>query len=208
MGYRLGMMPPDLAGRKFGWLQVLHRHDSNIANSIAWFCLCDCGEQKAVRGTHLLTGRVKSCGCLKRSSAAMRTRTHGLTKTKTYRAWSAMKHRCFSKAAPAFRNYGGRGITVCERWLKFENFLADMGEAPSGTGIDRFPNNNGNYEPGNCRWATPAQQNNNTRKVRILSFGGESMTISEWARKLGLKRTCLATRLRIMTVPRALTFSR
>jgi hypothetical protein len=206
MSYRLGMTPPDLAGKRFARLFVLRKNETLVGNCVAWVCMCDCGTEKVARGTHLLTGAVKSCGCLRRSSGADRTRTHGMSKTKIYRIWVGMHRRCFKSSDEAFKNYGARGIKVCAHWLRFENFLTDMGERPRGMSLDRI-DNDGSYEPGNCRWATPAQQGNNTRKVRIITFGGESMTISEWAQKLGLKRTCLTTRLRIMTVARALTFN-
>jgi len=114
-------------------------------------------------GQNLRTGSAKSCGCLMRESRARRARTHGMVGTPIYYVWDAMIQRCTNPKHPSWANYGGRGITVCERWLKFENFLAGVGKRPrEGLSIDR-KNNDGHYEPGNVRWATRTEQNNNRR---------------------------------------------
>lgn len=106
-----------------------------------------------------------------------------------------MLHRCTQPHNGRYASYGGRGITVCERWHSFENFIADMGSRPDGTTLDRFPNNDGSYEPGNCRWATPKEQSSNRRSNRFLTFGGETLTLTEWARRLGVGHRTLGQRL-------------
>jgi hypothetical protein len=129
-----------------------------------WLCRCDCGTQKEVAQGNL--GRcIFSCGCLhKELAAASKLRlTHGMRNSVEYATWNSMKNRCFNPKSQAFKNYGGRGITVCERWMKFENFFSDMGPRPDGLEIDRI-NNNGNYEPDNCRWTTRSVNILNTRE--------------------------------------------
>lgn len=155
---------PDLAGQKFGRLTALDRALGERGSR--WRCQCDCGETSVVRGILLLNGNTRSCGCLsKESSAAVcRSRaTHGGRDTPEYGVWWSMRQRCDNPANKAFANYGGRGIRVCERWQSFENFRADMGMRPSDElSIDRI-DNDGNYEPGNCRWATAKEQRANQR---------------------------------------------
>lgn len=154
---------------------------------------CSCGTKKFLLRTHL--ERAKSCGCrTKEILRAARTR-HGLTNTPTWNAWHSMHLRCTLKSRKDYANYGGRGIKVCERWQAFENFLADMGLKPSGAQLDRYPNNDGNYEPGNCRWASPSQNANNRRCSRVIEHAGERMTLIQWARRTGIPRDTLASRL-------------
>ena len=132
--------------------------------------------------------------------------THGMKYTPEYVSWNAMKGRCLNKNDPAFKNYGGRGIKVCARWKKsFENFFADMGPRPSlDYGIDRI-NNNGNYEPSNCRWATAKEQSSNKRTTVLLTHNGLTLTMAEWARRLGITRTGLWQRLKTKTVEESLS---
>ena len=114
---------------------------------------------------------------------------------RAHKSWHAMWHRCIKPGAVGYADYGGRGITVCDRWKSFENFFADMGERPEGTTLDRI-DVNGNYEPKNCRWATDLQQNNNRTNSRVLTLDGKSMSVSEWSRELGVPRIRLANRVR------------
>lgn len=147
------------AGDRFSMLTVLRRAEKH-PKKVRFECVCDCGTVKVVAKDHLIGGSTKSCGCHRRS--ILDHRTHGARvgqhSTPAYRSWKAMKARCSNPNDLFYRRYGGRGIKVCERWHSFENFLADMGERPSGTSIDRI-DNDGNYEPSNCKWSTVAEQN-------------------------------------------------
>ena len=146
----------DLTGQRYGTLTVIERAP-NRKSKACWLCQCDCGARKEVRAANLRNGNTHSCGC----GSVRFKRTHGMTSTPEYGIWTGMKRRCLNPRDSHWENYGGRGISICERWLNsFENFYADMGKRPSpDLSIDRYPNNDGNYEPANCRWATKSQQN-------------------------------------------------
>jgi hypothetical protein len=158
----------DLKGLRFGRLMPLKRID-NVKSKVRWLCRCDCGAELAVKVDALRSGNTKSCGCAKIDGLIARTLKHGNAragaKTSEYTIWKTMKDRCFRPANPRFKDWGGRGITVCARWRdSFGAFLADMGPRPSTRhSIDRI-DNDGNYEPGNCRWATGLQQAANKRR--------------------------------------------
>ena len=137
---------------------------------------------------------------------------HGLTRqgqkwTPEYESWASMMTRCRNPRHKDYAIYGGRGVTVCGRWHAFENFLKDMGARPQGTSLDRFPNRDGNYEPGNCRWATPLEQGNNTRRNVVLEFQGRKQTLSQWSRETGINAGTLRDRVHRYkwSVERALT---
>lgn len=121
---------------------------------------------------------------------------HGYCGTRTYRIWKAMRTRCNNPRVRAYPRYGGRGIKVCPRWDSFSAFLADMGEAPEGMSLDRWPDKSGNYEPGNCRWATPKEQARNMRVNRLIEHDGETLCLSEWAERFGTTSDVLWKRLR------------
>lgn len=169
-----GRVPANLAGKVFTRLTARER-DISRTRRVYWICECECGSSASVAAADLKSGHTKSCGCLNSESRKSKALRHGYNRTTTYVCWSNMLARCGNANRPDFKNYGGRGITVCERWLDFANFLADMGEKPSGLTIDRI-NNDGNYEPGNCRWATPSEQRRNQRPVRAAAEIGRAMS--------------------------------
>jgi hypothetical protein len=160
----------DITSRRFGKLVVLKRDKTN-GRRIRWLCRCDCGKMTVVVGEKLRDGHTRSCGCLRINSIKNLPSTfrHGMEGTRTYSSWSSMFARCYSTKSKNYVNYGLRGIVVCERWRDFCNFFADMGERPLGTSLDRV-DNNGNYEPSNCRWANQKEQANNKRKRSIIDI--------------------------------------
>ena len=190
-----------LEGMRFGMLRVVKRLPNEGGKSF-WRCLCDCGNYHATKGTYLVRGATRSCGCL----AGGNNRRHGHSSgTPTYRTWSGMKTRCTNPSHHEYHRYGGRGITICKRWLKFENFLADMGERPAGLTIER-KNNNLGYSKNNCRWATYQEQAQNTATNLMLTFNGETRCMKEMSKKYSIKRTTLGRRIKAgWSVARSLT---
>jgi hypothetical protein len=171
---------------------------------------CDCGTVKAVLTGHLTSGKISSCGCLHREVIKVCNRTHGRSLTREHLIWKGMIQRCCNPKNPGYPRYGGRGIGVCERWRNsFQDFFADVGEAPSAKhSLDRFPDNDGDYELGNVRWATQEQQTRNTRRNHWLTLRGETLTITDWSRRLGLTNGALIRRIKAgWPVERVLTGS-
>lgn len=178
-----------IKGQRFGRLTVIEQSETKKKRSY-WLCKCDCGKEKALMGKTLRNGRTKSCGCYRVELLLERFTKHGQSKdgyeTGEFNAWQNMKNRCLNKNNKSYKNYGGRGIKICDRWLNsFENFFEDMGYKPSKKhSLDRFPDNNGDYTPSNCRWGTEEQQANNKQNSVFLTVGEERMTLSQWSRKL------------------------
>jgi len=177
--------PKKLSGVRFGKLVADH-----YAGDGKWFCRCDCGQTTTVITTNLTKGNTTSCGCRFRETHVK----HGMSNTQVYRAWVQMVRRCENPKDPAFHNYGGRGIKVCERWHDFMLFITDMGARPAGFQIDR-ENNDGNYEPGNCRWVTYKINRNNQRTNRLVTVDGRTQTIAQWADERKLNYRTLNNRI-------------
>lgn len=185
----------DLTGLTFGRLRVLGVAGRDAANKITWNCVCECGNSKLGITQYLKNGMTDSCGCRRTEQRIEQSTSHGMRSTITYRSWSAMKTRCTNPNVESYKNYGGRGIKICERWNDFANFLADMGERPSlAHSLDR-ENTNGDYEPGNCRWATRVVQSNNSRANVRLKHDGMNLTLAEWSRITRIDMRTLSGRL-------------
>ena len=177
-----------LTGKRFNKLLVEERTGSSKGGQALWRCKCNCGNESIVAGTDLRRKSTKSCGCAKNI-------THGRAKHPLYKVWKGMIRRCTNPNYKYFKNYGGRGIKVCSRWLDIHNFIADMGLRPSPKHtIERIDNNKG-YFPDNCRWATRAEQQKNMRTNRMLTLEGRTMCAAEWARRLNIAYTTILWRL-------------
>lgn len=199
----------DLTDKKFGRLTVLHFAGISRRNA-RWFCLCDCGREIVV-AANCLGRRTTSCGCyaqeIRRENGSKSNLRHGEADiAPEWEAWAGMWKRCTDKNRPNYKDYGGRGIAICERWKKYENFLEDMGRKPGrGYSVERRNNDLG-YFPENCYWATRTQQASNRRSNRWIEFQGERLTLTQWEQKLGFTRDRIRQRLsQGWTVERALT---
>lgn len=191
---------PDQAGKRYGNLTIIKRIEDKPYGKqgrvkAMFLCQCDCGIIKEIDWDSLKRGATISCGCHKNKIAGDRFKTHGLSNTPEYVSWKNMKSRCYNKNNISYKNYGGRGITVCDSWLtSFENFYKDMGEKPSPELSLERSNVNGNYECDNCYWATVfIQSNNKTNNVHI-EFDGEGKTLREWASSTGISYNVLKRR--------------
>lgn len=189
------MLKYDLSDMRFGRLVAKHFGPGRNGRTF-WHCDCDCGKRTEVTSQKLRLGLVKSCGCLRSEKMAIgMSLRHGMCFTRTYSSWDSMKERCTNPNHPSWGNYGGKGVTFCERWLDFKNFLADMGERPESMTLDRYPNKAGNYEPGNCRWASPKEQANNTSTNRKITYLGREWTTRELSEHTGVPYHLLRGRL-------------
>lgn len=184
----------NLIGKEYAnYLVVSYSGKSRFGYSL-WNCLCKiCGKERVIG-----SGSLKRYSLYPGSTACRCWKVKGQRETPEYKAWKSMKERCTNTKTPSFASYGGRGITVCSRWARsFKNFLADVGLRPSAKHtLDRFPDNNGNYEPGNVRWATRSEQARNRRSNRIITHEGKSLPLVEWAALTGIRRDTIAARLR------------
>jgi hypothetical protein len=191
----------NLVGKRFGRLKVIGFSHKDKRGKPYWICQCDCGNTTVSRADSLKSGKANSCGCLSAERIVRANTVHGRCSNgkkngdATYRSWHSMKQRCCDPNADQYPLYGKRGIKVCNRWLhSFENFVADMGERPVGTTIDRI-DSNGNYEPGNCRWATAEEQNNNTRSNHFILFRGKTKTLAQWSHEVGISESTVSSRI-------------
>ena len=190
---------------RYGRLEIIAKGASRNGQPYV-LCHCDCGTEKEIAFSSLRRGATQSCGCYRKEKGPGNKR-HGLADTKIHMIWTSMRQRCFNPNNPAFKNYGGRGITIDPRWNSFEAFFEDMGEPPEGMSLDRIDNNKG-YSPDNCKWATRVQQGRNTRMCHPVTFEGVTKTIAEWAEQYGIGRSTLSQRIRNgWDIKRALTQS-
>ncbi len=195
----------DLTGQKFGRLFVVGLHHTEQVYSKGqkdglkyyYTCQCDCGKETIVCTQNLKYGHTKSCGCLVKETVANINKTHNMAKTRLYKIWKGIKTRCFNTNDKGYKNYGGRGITMCPEWkddfMAFHDWAFDNGYE-EGLSIDRI-NNNGNYEPSNCRWVDNITQQNNRRVNRYLTFNGETHTYREWSRITGINHCTISVRI-------------
>lgn len=202
----------NISGVRFGRITAIIVDPCRISGSgkpVRWICWCDCGKIKSVAGTKLRDGNVQSCGCYAADMSRSKNRTHGRSNSAEYRAWRGMRERCTYQTYKAYSRYGGRGITVCARWdSSFQSFLLDMGCRPSPRhSLDR-KDNDGNYEPSNCKWSTPEEQGRNRSDNRWIDIDGEIKILTDWSAISGNSKTTITQRLASGWHPRDAVFRR
>lgn len=181
---------------RFGRWTVIRQGPAAKAGHPQWECQCVCGTVRDVRQSEIVSGRSQSCGCLASELSSQRLTAHGMYGTPEYQSWSAMKKRCQNPNDQAYHHYGGRGISVCDKWQTFEGFYEDMGNRPtSDHSLDRV-DNDGDYDPSNVRWATTQEQSWNRRTCTMIAFAGMSRSVSEWCHLLGVNYGRTLNRLR------------
>lgn len=186
----------DLTGRRFGRLLVKYYLGRQGHRNSIWMAVCDCGDQRIVRTGHLLNGSTQSCGCLNDELASTRFSTHGMSDSEEYSTWQQMINRCENKNATGYKNYGGRNIKVCQRWRdSFEAFYADLGSKPTPEHSIERKDNNGDYEPSNCEWATKTSQARNRRTTYLIQHNGESLSAAEWSERTGIPSYLIIQRM-------------
>lgn len=193
----MGRKTEDIAGRKFGRLTVQKRAGTAKDRHVTWLCRCDCGNMTTATGSRLRSGETQSCGCLNKEINRDKVKTHGMTKSRLYGEWRGMKERCTRASHPSYPNYGERGITVCQEWSDsfeaFRDWALSNGYRDDLT-IDRI-DNDGNYEPGNCRWITLKEQQRNRRNNRLITHDGRTQPMKQWAEEKGIPCNTLRARL-------------
>lgn len=197
--YAMSVKRVDLTGQRFGRLLIIEEgpRACDKYRRVRWVCRCDCGKQTVVTAGNLSSGGTKSCGCLKIENTPVMAIRHGRSYSKEWRCWQYLRNRCTNPKCDQYPNYGGRGISFCDRWKSFDLFFEDMGEAPAPKHtLDRI-DVNGNYEPGNCRWATVMEQMSNKRNNRRVDIDGVTKHLSEWARHFGIDHRAIRGRLNL-----------
>lgn len=197
----------DRTGKRFGMLVVIRRDPAQRGKDVRWVCQCDCGKIVSVIGRHIKTAESTNCGCENNKRTGSRFRTHGQSNTMLYSIWRNMLNRCYYKRHKQYSDYGGRGITVCDRWkTNFATFAIDMGSPPSSRHTIERKDNMTGYCPSNCEWATRTAQGRNKRTNRLIEFNGKTQCISAWAEQIGLPVHTIHSRLRYgWDIARALT---
>lgn len=188
----------DLTNQSFGrWVVVGESSLKGNRGQVKWDCVCSCGNKGSVLGNNLTRGISTSCGCYISEVTSKRNHKHGLAHSYIWNVWQMMIRRCYDPDSVAYKNYGGRGISVCERWLNsVENFYLDMGERPSSKySLERI-DNNGNYEPSNCKWATTKEQSRNRRNNRVLNCNGIKKCVADFAEEIGVHPDKIHNRLK------------
>jgi len=177
-------------GKRYNKLTAIRFIRRNEQGSQCWLFHCDCGNEKVIMASDVKRGKIRSCGCLRRS------KMHEIINTPVYKVWENMKSRCLNtnKNSDDYKRYRGRGIKICKQWMEFKNFYADMGKKPKGLTLERI-DNNGDYCKENCRWATKREQANNTRRNRLITYNSKTKTVAQWARVAGVKYTTFWVRL-------------
>lgn len=184
----------DLTGQRFGRL-VAVKYEYQKNGRYLWLFKCDCGNEKIIGSNNVKNGHTLSCGCLKKELLSKTYTKHGegsrgKGETREYRIWLAMRSRCLNKKTGHYKNYGGRGITICKRWADYKLFIKDMGRCPDGYTIERIDNNKG-YSPNNCKWASCKEQARNRRTTRLLSNGAVTMCLKDWSSLLNVQERVL-----------------
>lgn len=186
----------DLTGKQFGRLTVLMRDPKQPKKAIKWVCKCACGNIVSACGYSLRYGDTQSCGCYQIEQTGNAARKHGDSNKRLFRIWCGMKERCSKRSQTNYKYYGGRGISVCEEWSDYSSFkewAISTGYTDTLT-LDRI-DSNGNYEPHNCRWVPQEQQKLNTRRNKLISYNGKTMTMMEWSKFIGINYSTLRSRI-------------
>lgn len=183
----------EMLNKTFGRLFVI-KENGRLGQHLSYFCQCSCGNQVTVRGNSLRSGNTTSCGCVHKAMIGKLNFKHGLKRGREYSSWQMMIDRCTNKNSKSWNSYGGRGITVCNRWKDFSKFYQDMGERPENHTLERIDNNLG-YSLENCKWATVKEQNRNTRRTRLLEINGVTKCVTDWCDYFGINKRTVSNRI-------------